>query len=507
VVGTLFVLRPSTVPRETSATRPAEPLPPDNPPLNPESPVEDITINIAPDVLSRAGIQTATVSTRSVARELRLPARVQPDAYRTVTVTPVASGRVTSVSAILGQRVQSGDPLATLQSPEVAAAESAVVSLRARQEAEAQRVARAERLLEIGAASKQELETARAEVAASAGAVEEALARLRLFGAERRAESLKTARDVTGMVMVTAPSSGEIIDRQVNPGQPVEAATPLFVIADTSRVWLIASAYERDLQWLRTGVTAGYTVPAAQNSGEARIAYIDPALDPATRTASVRLEAANPGGRLRFGMLAEVNIAGTPGETRPVVPRDAIQSVGARHFVYMPVAGSSGRFIEREVTLGEAEDGMVEVRSGLNSGDAIVTHGSFFLRAERDRTHPRRAEGAGSPRASIAAAPWQPASAASSAPLGVKVRVTEKGFEPAEVHVIAGRAARLELVRTTDVTCGTELVIADLNVKRQLPLHEAVAVDIPAGPARLVQFTCGMNMLRGTVSVQEKSPN
>jgi multidrug efflux pump subunit AcrA (membrane-fusion protein) len=164
VAGTLFVLRPSTAPRETSATRPAEPLPPDNPPLNPENPVEDITINIAPDVLSRAGIQTATVSSRSVAREIRLPARVQPDAYRTVTVTPVASGRVMSVSAILGQRVQSGDPLATLQSPEVAAAESAVVSLRARQDAEAQRVARAERLLEIGAASKQELETARAEV-------------------------------------------------------------------------------------------------------------------------------------------------------------------------------------------------------------------------------------------------------------------------------------------------------------------------------------------------------
>jgi hypothetical protein len=168
----------------------------------------------------------------------------------------------------------------------------------------------------------------------------------------------------------------------------------------------------------------------------------------------------------------------------------------------MPVAGSSGRFIEREVTLGEAADGMVEVRSGLNAGDAIVTHGSFFLRAERDRTHPRRAEGAGSPRASIAAAPLQPASSAPTSPLDVRVRVTEKGFEPDEVRVAAGRAARLELVRTTDVTCGTELVIADLNVKRPLPLNEAVAVDIPAGPARSVRFTCGMNMLRGTVAVQ-----
>jgi plastocyanin domain-containing protein len=83
-----------------------------------------------------------------------------------------------------------------------------------------------------------------------------------------------------------------------------------------------------------------------------------------------------------------------------------------------------------------------------------------------------------------------------------KIAVTEKGFEPDRVNLRAGRPARLTFVRTTDKTCGTEVVFPSLNIKRALPLNEPVAIDFTPSKAGDVTFACGMNMLKGVVVVQ-----
>jgi plastocyanin len=169
-----------------------------------------------------------------------------------------------------------------------------------------------------------------------------------------------------------------------------------------------------------------------------------------------------------------------------MIPRSAVQNVGDRSVVYLQDAREPGRFTEREVRLGPASGDQVEVLSGVKPGDMVVTKGSFFVRAERERLGLRPAETSdGRGRAHDAA----------------RVIVGERGFEPAKVTVRAGAPARITFLRTTDKTCGTEVVFPSLNIKRALPLNEPVTVEFTPARAGEIAFACGMNMLKGTVVV------
>ena len=154
------------------------------------------------------------------------------------------------------------------------------------------------------------------------------------------------------------------------------------------------------------------------------------------------------------------------------------------------------KFVEREVRLGRALGDRVEVVSGLAAGDSVVSKGSFFVRAEAERL------GLRSPQSAPAASPVTGAQAGTASLQAAKILVTERGFEPDRVSLRAGSPARLTFVRTTDKTCGTEVVFPSLNIKRALPLNEAVAIDFTPAKIGDVAFACGMNMLKGVVVVQ-----
>jgi len=109
-------------------------------------------------------------------------------------------------------------------------------------------------------------------------------------------------------------------------------------------------------------------------------------VDPASRTAKVRVEVPNKGGHLRLGMYVTLSFESRSGGQVTLVPRDAVQSVGNRSVVYVLVEGDEGRFVERTVKLGAAVEDSVEVVDGVKPGEHIVTAGSFFLRAEAGRT-------------------------------------------------------------------------------------------------------------------------
>lgn len=178
------------------------------------------------------------------------------------------------------------------------------------------------------------------------------------------------------------------------------------------------------------------------------------------------------------------------------IPASVIQIVGDRSVVY--VAQGGGRFAEREVQLGDAVGDQRQVRSGLAPGDRVVVEGSFFLRAEADRTGLR-------PRIRTSSGPSltpSGATASASAPAQTfSVKVTEKGFEPSSLSVRAGIPARLTFTRVTDQTCATEIVFPDRNLRRALPLNEAVHVELTPVAGALT-FVCGTNMFRGTVAVR-----
>jgi hypothetical protein len=294
---------------------------------------------------------------------------------------------------------------------------------------------------------------------------------------------------------VSAPIDGVVTERLANVGQNVDPATKLFTVVDLSNVWIVADVYERDLPRVREGLRATATTAASPDrSFEGRVNFIDPQLNASTRTARVRVEVANPRGELRLGMYTDVAIA-SPGSA-PVlsVPKDAVQSVGDRQFVYVSSSNDATKLVEREVRLGRALDGRVEVVSGLSAGDSVVSKGSFFVRAEAERL------GLRSPRAT-SAAPAAGVQAGSASINTAKIVVTERGFEPDRLNVRAGSVVRLTFVRTTDKTCATEVVFPSLHIKRALPLNKSVSIEFtPAKPGEIT-FACGMNMLEGVVVI------
>jgi Cu(I)/Ag(I) efflux system membrane fusion protein len=153
-----------------------------------------------------------------------------------------------------------------------------------------------------------------------------------------------------------------------------------FEIIDLSHVWLLADAYESDLAKLTVGMPATLTLKAFPNrSFRGQVAFIDPFLDPQTRTAKVRIEFPNPGGELKPEMFGEVVLEGASREGLRI-PADAVIQSGTQSVVF--VARGEGKFEPREIEIGAGDSRYVEVVSGLEAGDAVVTRANFLIDSE-----------------------------------------------------------------------------------------------------------------------------
>jgi hypothetical protein len=324
-----------------------------------------------------------------------------------------------------------------------------------------------------------------------------------------------------------------VTERDANVGANVDPGTKLLTIVDLSSVWVVGNLYERDFAAVRVGSRATVTTTAYPDLvARGTVSYIDPQVRPETRTAQIRVEVANPQGRLRLGMYADVQIA--TGGSAPTLhlPKAAVQQVADRPVVYLADPKDRARFVERDVRVGLATGDMAEVLAGLQSGDLVVTSGSFALRAERDRLGLGRpasgapavaksapsaapstpssigvarpesapASGARPPAGQGSAAPSQAARPASSFQTA-SVTITQIGFEPETLTLRAGVPARITFTRTTENTCGTEVEFPDLDISRALPLNQPVVIELTPKSGELT-FACGMNMLRGTIVVR-----
>jgi membrane fusion protein, heavy metal efflux system len=386
-IGTYVYMRRSMAPMDRTPARSEAPTPAGAVKTAGEGPLPDVTITLTPEAVQRAGITVTSLGHAAATGSLRLPGVVEPNAYRQVTVTPLVAGRITSVSAALGDRVSRGQTLAQIYSPELPDAQTRYLTMSAELEAAHQRLLRTERLVEIGAASRQELETIRAEHTSHATAVEGARARLILLGLDaERISQLRTAADVTATVSVQAPLAGTITERSANVGLNVDPSTALFKVVDLSTVWVAADLYERDFARVTVGTVVTVTTAAYPGLAlPAKVSYIDPQVNPDTRTAKLRIEVVNRSQPLRLGLYVEVSVSGAASSGVLVVPRTALQTVGDRQVVYLADPKQPGKFVEREVRIGNAFGKDVEVTSGVMSGDLVVTEGSFALRAERER--------------------------------------------------------------------------------------------------------------------------
>jgi len=349
---------------------------------------EAVEVSLTPEAVERAGIKTAAARRAAASATVTVPGTIMSNAYRDTKVNALVGGVVRQVTVELGTAVTRGQPLTVTFTAELADAQMKYLAMQAMLNADHLKLERTQRLVTLGAASRQEMEEITAIHVGHETEVAAARQRLLLLGlGPDDVSRLMDASHVVSEVTVRAPADGVVIARGVNPGQVVGAGQELFTVTDLSTVWVIGDLYEKDFPAVRVGSESTVTVPATPGMPlRGRVAYIDPRIDPAARTAKVRVEVPNKSGGLRLGMYVTLSFESRPGGHVTLVPRDAVQAVGNRNVVYVPLEGGEGRFAERTVKLGAALGDSLEVLDGLKPGELVVTAGSFFLRAEAGRT-------------------------------------------------------------------------------------------------------------------------
>src|SRR5262247_2005458 len=349
----------------------------------PAEPVGEAEVVLTPEALARAGIKTAPVSAVASGPIATAPGSVTANAYREVKVTPIAPGIVTKVHADLGTVVKRGAPLLTLFSADLADSQTKYLSMSAALEADHKKLERTRRLVEIGAASRQDLEEITAVHEAHETEVAAARQRLQLLGlSAEQVRALQSSNQVVSTIVVPAPIAGVVTARAANLGQVVAVGQELLSVTDLSEVWVVGDLYEQDFRAVRVGSEAAITTPAYPGlTLHGRVGYIDPRVDAQTRTAKARVEVPNADGRLRLGMYVTVSFT-TPGASVVVVPRSAVQAIGNRQVVFVAVQGEDGKFMQRQVRLGLPVGDNYTILGGVQPGETVVVEGSFFLRAE-----------------------------------------------------------------------------------------------------------------------------
>jgi cobalt-zinc-cadmium efflux system membrane fusion protein len=355
------------------------------------------TITLEPEVAARAGIKTEPVGEALMAGGAMTGQTttgvVQANAYRTTPVVSLVGGIVRRVNAELGQSVRQGQTVAVVFSDELAMAQSRYLNAVAELDEHHKHHVRTVRLLEIGAASREELEQATTKLKTAESEVASQRQRLVLLGLSvRRIDQLKSPAQVSSEVGLPAPVSGSVISRAVNPGEVIAADKELLRIADLSSVWVMGQVYEKDLAKVVVGSGASITsdtYPGRVFRG--RVSYIDPTLDPATRTAQARIELANPRQALKIGMFVNVAFAalGVAESTTPLVPKSAVQNINNQQVVFVETEDANV-FAMRPVKLGPEFNGQYSVLEGLAVGERIVTEGSLLVRAEWLKLHPAK---------------------------------------------------------------------------------------------------------------------
>lgn len=386
--GAWFWLRQNSRPaaiRSAPATIPPMAM---TPAVAPDPP-QEVTISIPSSEVDRLRLQFAKVTEAAVAKEIRAPGTVQPNAYKQIHVTPLTGGVVTQVSAEIGQSVQRGQSLVQIFSRELAEAQTKYLADGAELVAEHKKLVRTQELVRLGAASRQELEEIEASHQVHAAHVEESRQRLLLLGlTDQQVSDLASGKHAGTTISVPSPLDGIVTARAVNLGQVVNASQDLLTVTDLSTVWVEASLLEDYFAAVRSGSPAVMMTPAyPSRRHRGTVSYIDPQVDPQTRTAKVRVVLDNPDSALRFGMYMDVLFTSASGRAA-VVPKQAMQTIGASNVVFVPVEGEAGKFRQRTVKTGGGSAAGLEILEGLRPGETVVTDGSFLLRAEAIRQHP-----------------------------------------------------------------------------------------------------------------------
>ena len=334
-------------------------------------------------VLPENSAQLATLAVESVQPQgpctVRLNGRLVWDDNVTVRIYSPFAGRVTRILAEPGQLLKQSDTLALIASPDFGQAQADARKAATDYVLAERTVSRIRELFEHGATAQKELQSAEADIARAASEKQRTEARLALYG--------NTTNSIDQLYALKTPLNGTVVEKNINPGQEVRSDqmlasspqffSPLFVVTDPTRLWLLLDLNEHQLGDIKTGQEV--LVRAAAYPGQdfrGRIDFVSDYLDSATRTVKVRASVDNSSRLLKAEMLVRAELS-TANPTGLNISSSAVFLRGDKHYVF--VEEGRGTFSRREVKLGPEQGDKVAVLQGVQPGQRVVTGNCLLL--------------------------------------------------------------------------------------------------------------------------------
>jgi cobalt-zinc-cadmium efflux system membrane fusion protein len=323
----------------------------------------------------------AEVQTHSFVSEELTEGKIAVNGDRATPVFSPYSGRVTRILAGLGDTVKAGAPLATLEAAEFVQAQNELKSAAAQVKLFRLNEVRKHALYDAKGGSLQDWQQSQADLTSAETALAAVRSRLSILGKSAAdISALEQAQTISPVATLTAPIAGVVVDRQVGPGQYLQAGggTALFTIADPTSVWLLANVRETDAGLVAVGQAVEVHVLAyPARAFKARVTFVSALVDPVTHRLPVRAEIDNRDRALKPEMFASFRILTSDALQAPAVPESAVVYEGDAAHVWVVVGDGVLEF--RAIRTGRSSDRLVEVLEGLRPGERVVTKGGLFI--------------------------------------------------------------------------------------------------------------------------------
>ncbi len=329
------------------------------------------------------GIATATARSQRRAATLDANAETDFDANRFAEISPRVQGFLREVRVDLGQKVEVGEVLAVVDSPDVSTSKSQYLAARDAVGLAEATYERTTELAKTGAvASRTALEDLTALNQARARMMDSEQ-RLRNYGfSDTEMVRIAEQRDTTSLLTIEAPVEGTVVRRHAVRGEAVQPTTLLFAVADTSRMWLWIDVYEADISRVSTGQSVLFDVSDGDGSTfEGQVTWVGAEVDSTTRTTRVRAELRNPEAHLRANQFGRAQIQVGEEHDAVLLPKDAVQHKDGVDLVFLPESEGVYR-PQRILAKSFDRDQEVEIQWGLQPGQEVVTTGSYLLKTE-----------------------------------------------------------------------------------------------------------------------------
>ncbi len=318
--------------------------------------IDESAIQMSKEAIALANIQTTVVGSQQAVRDMNLYGTVQIDERLQHSQTSHVNGRIEELYVnFTGEAIRNGQAIAKIYSPDLMTAQ--------------------QELLE--AVKLQELQPA---------LLEAAKIKLQLWKmTEEQITNVLDTKTVSPYVKIYSNTNGIVIDKNVNQGDYINQGTVLYTIANLSRLWVVFDAYESELPFLKVGDPIEYSLQSLPDQTfNGRISFINPIVDPVSRTAKIRVEVANNRNLLKPEMYATATISTSLKSigNNIVVPKSAVLWTGKRSIVYVKNPNTSTpAFNMREIDLGASLGESYMVIAGLENGEEVVTNGAYVIDA------------------------------------------------------------------------------------------------------------------------------